>query len=154
MCTLSGDRVMRGPPCGSGTAALALAGTLAAALPGAGAAAPTRAGGCCCPHAVSAARHRPSAAVRPSIIRRGRLLPQDLAGVHGAVRIEGALHGPHELELHRGSIGVELGELEPADAVLGAEAAAELAHQVVHRAPHAVGAREKTLAVGAGELAH
>src|SRR5580704_911726 len=109
MCTLSGDRVTRGPPPGSGTAALAAAEALAGALPGAEAAAPAPAGGGCCPHAVSAASHRPSAAVRPSIIRRGRLLPQDLAGVHGAVRIEGALHGPHELELHRGSIALELG---------------------------------------------
>src|SRR6184192_75398 len=92
----------------------------------------------CRPHAVSATSSSASETLRRSGIRRRGLTPQDLARVHDAVRIEGTLHGPHELELHRGGVALELADLEHPDTVLGAEAAAELAHQVVHRAPHAV----------------
>src|SRR5438270_291427 len=109
---------MRGP-----SSAPALPGVVAA--PGAG----------CRPHAVSAKSSSASETLRRSGIRRCGLTPQDLTRVHDAVRIEGALHGPHELELHRGGVALELADLEHPDAVLGAEAAAELAHQVVHRAP-------------------
>src|SRR5437588_8750959 len=122
----------------------------APALPG-GVAAP---GAGCRPHAVSATSSSASETLRRSGIRRCGLTPQDLTRVHDAVRIEGALHGPHELELHRGGVALELADLEHPDAVLGAEAAAELAHQVVHRAPHSVRAGEETLEVGARELAH
>src|SRR5438309_6281942 len=66
----------------------------------------------CRPHAVSATSSSASETLRRSGIRRSGLTPQDLARVHDAVRIEGALHGPHELELHRGGVALELADLE------------------------------------------
>src|SRR5205823_4809533 len=80
------------------------------------------------------------------------LLAQDLARIHYAVRVERALHGAHERELDRGGVALELRHLGPTHPVLGAEAAAELVYQLVHGAPHAVGATEKALAVTACRL--
>src|SRR5256885_13306480 len=62
---------------------------------------------------------------------------------HYAVRVERALHGAHERELDRGGVALELRHLGPTHPMLGAEAAAELVYQLVHGAPHAVGATEK-----------
>src|SRR3954454_7061861 len=56
---------------------------------------------------------------------------QDFARVHDAVRIERLLERAHEFELHRRRVAFELEYLELADAMFGAEAAIELAHQVV-----------------------
>ena len=50
------------------------------------------------------------------------------------LRVERALDRAHQLQFHRRRIALQLGDLEPADAVLGAEAAAVLRDQVVHRA--------------------
>src|SRR5437879_8593250 len=97
----------------------------------------------CRPHAVSATSSSASETLCRSGIRRCGLTPQDLARVNDAVRIEGTLDGPHELELHRRGVAIELAAREHPDAVLGPEAAAELAHQVVNRAPHAVPAGEE-----------
>src|SRR5205823_4533362 len=80
------------------------------------------------------------------------LFAQDLARIHYAVRVEGALHGAHERKLDRGGVALELAHLESPDAMLGTEAAAELVYQLVHGAPHAVGATEKALAVTARRL--
>src|SRR5881392_3067224 len=62
----------------------------------------------------------------------GSLFAQDLARIHYAVRVEGALHGAHERKLDRGGVALELAHLESPDAMLGTEAAAELVYQLVH----------------------
>src|SRR5256886_16181524 len=64
--------------------------------------------------------------------------------------VEGALQGAHERKLDRGGVALELAHLESSDAMLGAEAAAELAHQVVNRAPHRLLARQEALALRSG----
>src|SRR3979490_3058250 len=89
---------------------------------------------------------------RPSIAPSW--LPQHLARIHDAVWVERALHGAHERELDRGSVALELADLESPDAMLGAEAATELAHQVVDGAPYRLLARQETFALCSRRGAH
>src|SRR5579875_4101467 len=77
---------------------------------------------------------------------------QHLAGVQDSARIERALDGPHELELDGGGIALELGNLQPADAVLGAEAAAEARNEIVDRAHDRIGASEEVRRLRARRL--
>src|ERR1700722_12654605 len=58
---------------------------------------------------------------------------KQLARVHDAVGIKRLLDGAHRAQRHRRSVAHQLVTLEAADAVLGADAAAELCHQVVDR---------------------
>src|SRR3981081_4121832 len=113
MCTLSGAMAIRGPSSSPAAAAGAVRGA--------------RAG------------PRPPRGPRPSLAPSW--LPQHLARIHDAVWVERALHGAHERELDRGRVALELADLESPDAVLGAEAATELAHQVVDGAPRTGSAR-------------
>ena len=76
-------------------------------------------------------RNRPCAARRalcvpaaPAFGRSFRLIAQDLARVHDPVRVDRALDGAHEVERGRVLVALELADLELADAVLGADAAA------------------------------
>ena len=55
---------------------------------------------------------------------------QYLARIQDALRVQGALQGAHHRQLHRVGAGRELRRLQPADAVLGADAAAEALDQV------------------------
>src|SRR5256885_15280967 len=59
---------------------------------------------------------------------------EDLARVHDVVGIDRVLDPPHEVELDRIRVPLELEHLELTDAVFGADRAAELPHQIVDRA--------------------
>src|SRR5258705_11220555 len=56
--------------------------------------------------------------------RKLPLFSQHLPRIQNALRIERALHCPHDVEFDRASIALELAHLVAADAVLGAEASA------------------------------
>src|ERR1700734_267971 len=82
----------------------------------------------------------------------GTSLPEDLAGIEDAVGIERTLDGAHQIQLHGLGVALELRHFQPADAVLGAEAAAEIPHQVVNGTLDRLLAREEGCAVGARGL--
>ena len=65
-------------------------------------------------HAFDPIRHIPNL---PNLLTQ----LQDFARIHDAVRIEGLLDAPHEIELHRVGVTLELEHLELPDAVLGAK---------------------------------
>src|ERR1700722_17948159 len=58
---------------------------------------------------------------------------QNLAWIHDAFRIEGALQEVHDAQFHRVGAAREFGGLEPPDAVFCADAAAETLDQIEHR---------------------
>src|SRR5262249_55983131 len=62
--------------------------------------------------------------------------PEDFPGIHEAVGVEGALDGAHEVELERALVARDLVHLEQAEAMLGADRSAELAHHLVHHVVH------------------
>ena len=70
-----------------------------------------------------------------------------LPRVHDAAGVEDALELAHEVELECGRVALELAALEPADAVLGADAAAHARHDVVDDAVELLSARLERLGV-------
>src|SRR5271165_3792532 len=60
-----------------------------------------------------------------------RLNADELTRVHNVVGVEGALDPAHQLDLDRWFVVGDLVAFEPADAVLGADRARELAHHTV-----------------------
>src|SRR6516162_11185028 len=75
----------------------------------------------------------PSAASRTSF---ARLRAQHLARIEDAMRIERLLDGAHQFELNGRGVALALLDLEPPDAVLGAEAAGIFGDQIVNGALH------------------
>src|SRR5262245_45426595 len=63
-------------------------------------------------------------------------ISEHLPRIHDSKRVERALDGPHQLDLHRRLVAHELVPLVLADAVLGADRAAEFGDAIVHDAVH------------------
>src|SRR5271166_2109186 len=81
-----------------------------------------------------------------------RLNGDELARVHDAVGIEGAFDPAHQLDLDRRFVVDDLVELEPADAVLGADRARELAHDAVDDVVKLLPPRQISMPVGTFRL--
>src|ERR1039457_3423044 len=64
-----------------------------------------------------------------------RSISKQLAGVHDAGGVKRLLDRTHRAQCHRRGIALQFLALQAADAVLGTDAAGELCHQVVNRAP-------------------
>src|ERR1700687_3833892 len=79
---------------------------------------------------------------------------KQLARVHDAVRIERLLDRAHRAKRHRRGIAPQLLALEAADAVLGADAAGKLRHQIVYCAAYLRLLRQKGLRSGAVDPAN
>src|SRR5579859_4287250 len=62
---------------------------------------------------------------------KGSRSAQHFARIENAVRVQGFLQCPHDVQLHGGSVTLELVHLEAADAVLRTEAAAECPYQLM-----------------------
>src|SRR3954468_15699995 len=88
-----------------------------------------------------------------SVEVRARRLRHPFAGVHDPLRVEGLLDPPHESDLDGALVAADLLALGLADAVLGADRAAQGGDDVVDGAVDLGAAVAEGAAVGAGRLA-
>src|SRR3954463_13525289 len=113
--------------------------------------APARASSCRRPARRGPCR-RPSPRRWRAVEVRARRLRHPFAGVHDPLRVEGLLDPPHESDLDGALVAADLLALGLADAVLGADRAAQGGDDVVDGAVDLGAAVAEGAAVGAGRL--
>ena len=84
----------------------------------------------------------------------GEDIQQDLARIHDALRVDCTLDGPHRLERDRALVPGQRVALQATDTVLGADAAAETAHEGLHGRLDLGLPCDECAAIAPGRLAH